>query len=200
MEISFPTGLLMAGLRKLIIGKAETRRRRFEELHQGLFDDFLKAHRDYISMFGGLRSELIRAVADPTQAAQLVQSIHASFGAQRQELEGLRMQLRALSDQVIKASSDPFEKRFVVAILCYLLGHEFPHKRPSDLDSQATLLEELGHDGVLSSASSYILKTLSTESDPSKLSAAVTQEMDRLSGYLSDVCNAFASLKFDVYR
>jgi hypothetical protein len=198
--VSIPTGPVLGLLRKLIIGKAETRRRRFEQVHKPLFDGFLLAHRDYMTMFDTLRAKL-SPIGNPSDgAAETISQLNQAFAKERRTNEGLRSEIRAISKQIVQATKDPFERRFTYTILCYLLEHELPFKTPASIDRHLDLLDRLGHDGVFNTPSSYILDVLSQETDIEKLRKSVYKEMERVAGYLSDVTNAYASLQYDVYK
>lgn len=198
-DVSIPIGAIVTWLKKLIVGRIDSKQKRFDELFQKTFDAFLLIHRDYVCLFENVRNALIKAKMKSEEAPAILDQIHQDFSAKRGEYEGVRTQIRAMATQVITSSTDPDEQRFLWTLLCYFLEYEQPHKLPDKLDSQIELLKKEGHHGVLNTPSSYVMKALSTEQDIDKLIKVVGDKRENISAYLSDVCNTFSTLKASVY-
>jgi hypothetical protein len=170
-----------------------------KEIHQPLFDEFLIAHGQYVAMFGFLREALLEVIVRPSGGEQAVEQIRAEFASKRLEEEGRRTQLRALSDALINATMDELEERFVISLLCYLLSHGTPFKSQRELDTQVRILRESGYGALFDTPSSYVLEVLDSDKDPAAMRDVITEEIERLSVYLSVVCTAFSDLKVAVY-
>ena len=186
--------------RKFLAMKVDKRRERFEKLFRPLFEDFLKIHSDYVSMFGQLIHDLFEiSSGDPAKKEDYLTHLRSNFGKQRRMYHATRVEIRHLSDQLIRSAQSEEEAIFLWTLICYFLQNIEAHQTAEILTFKVDTLRRDGYHVVLDTPSSVIFEFLMHEDDPKKIMEFAMAQINTICGHLSDTCKAHARLKDVTY-
>jgi len=93
--------------------------------------------------------------SDPAKKEIYMTTLRAEFGKQRRVYHATRIEIRHLSDQLIRSAQSEEESIFLWTLICYFLQNMDAHQTPEMLTFQPNRLKREGYHAVLDTVSPH---------------------------------------------